>query len=100
MNRFSIKQINISNNNEFQHINPFRIKRTYNAIREQEHNNTPIAFINKQRFKQNEGKNTESLVKHNRPKISEKLKREIELYNYQKRGYNLKILPCNCDKTE
>ena len=100
MNRFSFKQISLSNNNEYQHINPFRIKRTYNAIIDQDHDNSPIAFMNSKRFKQNEGKVSETLVKHNRPKLSEKMRKEIELYNYQRRGYNLKILPCNCDKTE
>ena len=97
MNRFSFKQIYLSNANEYQHINPFRIKRTYNAMLEQDHISPSVTFVNSKRFKQNEGKIPESLIKHNRPKISDKLKREIELYNYQKRGYNLKILPCKCD---
>ena len=97
MNRFSFKQIHLSNNNEYQYINPFRIKRTYNAMLEQDYISPSITFINSKRFKPNEGKAQESLIKHNRPKISEKLRREIELYNYERRGYNLKILPCKCD---
>ena len=98
MNRFSFKQCYLSNANEYPFVNPFRIKRTYNTMLEQDHMSPSTTYINTKRFKQNEGKATESLIRMNRPKISEKLKREIELYNYQRRGYtNIKILPCNCD---
>ena len=97
MNRFTIKQLYSSNGTNYQYINPFRVKRTYNTMIEQDHMMPSPAFINSKRLKQNETKTAESFIKHNRPKISEKLKREIERYNYERRGYNLKILPCNCE---
>ena len=97
MNRFSTKQYHVSNSSICQHLNPYRIKRTYNAMLEQEHITAPTVYMNNKRFKQSESKPAESLIKNNRPKISEKLKREIELYNYERRGYNMKIVPCNCD---
>jgi len=55
---------------------------------EQEHMTSPPVYMNNKRFKQSENKPAESFIKYNRPKISEKLKREIELYNYERRGYN------------
>ena len=97
MNRFSFKQFFLTNSSQYQHINPFRVKRTYNTMLQQDHMSPSTSFINTKRYKPNEGKNSESLIRINRPKISEKLKREIELYNYERRGYNLKVLPCNCN---
>ena len=97
MNRFSSKQYHLSNTINNQHINPYRTKRTYNAMLEQEHLTPTPIFMNTKRFKQSEGKPAESLIKCNRPKMSEKLRREIELYNYERRGYNMKIIPCNCE---
>ena len=97
MNRFSSKQYHPLNSTFCQYMNPYRIKRTYNAMLEQEHMTSPPVYMNNKRFKQSESKPAESFIKYNRPKISEKLKREIELYNYERRGYNMKIIPCNCE---
>ena len=97
MNRFSIKPFHTYSTNNHNHMNPFRIKRTYNTMLEQDHSIPSPGIINPRRQKINEGKPAEPLVKSNRARIPEKLKREIELYNYEKRGYNIKIKPCSCE---
>ena len=97
MNRFSIKPNYISGTNNNNHINPFRIKRTYNMMLEQDHCNPLPVMIGTKRLKQSETSPAESLVKYERTRIPERIKREIELYNYERRGYNFKIKPCSCD---
>ena len=86
-----------SNTNNYTHINPYRIKRTYNTMLEQDKGIPTPSTINSKRLKPNEGKPAESLIKSNKVKIPEKLRREIELYNYERRGYNFKIKPCDCE---
>ena len=79
-------------------INPFRKKRTYNEMIQQDHSiTTPVNFIFKT-AKKNDGKIYESLIKDYKSRIPERLRREIELYNYQKRGLYLKVIPCKCQK--
>ena len=104
LNRFPLKQSHSKNNNNisnFYHVNPFRVKRTYNTMLEQSHNiqNIPSTtnFASK-RLKQGDGKPPESLIKNTKPKIPEKLLREIERYNYQRYGYNMKVIPCPCEE--
>ena len=97
MNRFSTKQYHFSNANNHQYINPFRVKRSYMTMLEQDHLMSSPSYIGSKRLKQSDNKTAESLIKYNRPKISEKLKREIELYNYQRTGYSVKIFPCPCE---
>ena len=100
LNRFSMmKQSHSKNNitiNNTVHINPYRVKRSYNTMLEQDHN-IPYSINFPKRLKQSDAKPAESLIKHNKPKIPEKLLKEIERYNYQRHAYNMKIKPCTCD---
>ena len=104
LNRFSLKQSHSKNNNNtnLYHVNPFRVKRTYNTMLEQSQNiqNIPVSptFTSK-RLKQGDSKPPESLIKSGKPKIPEKLLKEIERYNYQRYGYyNLKVSSCPCEE--
>ena len=106
MNRFSLKQSLLKNNNNnnninsdtnIVHINPFRVKRTYNTMLEQNHcMPTTINFASK-RLKQNDSNPPELLIKNNKPKIPEKILKEIERYNYQRYAYSMKITQCPCE---
>ena len=101
INRFSIKNLYLNNNKNCGNlfVNPYRIKRTYNTMLEQSQQSQNIQntfnFSNK-RLKLCENKPPESIITNNKPKIPEKLLREIERYNYQRFAYNKKIIPCNC----
>ncbi len=101
MNRFSIKQSHSKNNNNitnFYHINPFRVKRNYNTMLEQNQSApSSITFCNK-RLKINDSKLNESLIKTSKPKIPEKLLKEIERYNYQRYAFSMKTSPCSCEE--
>lgn len=101
LNVFSMaKSSHIKNKNDINnaiHINPFRVKRSYNAMLEQDHSSPNTAFLPPKKLKQSEIKSTESLIKNNKPKIPEKILKEIERYNYQRHAYNIKIKPCLCD---
>ena len=95
-NRFAMKQSFSKNNND--RINPFRVKRTYNTMLEQNHSiPTTISFGTK-KLKLNDARPSESLIRHNKPKIPEKFLREIELYNSQRYSYNRKITYCPCQE--
>ena len=103
INRFSIKNSYLNNNKNFGNlfVNPFRMKRTYNTMLEQSQQSPNIQNVNifsNKRLKISEGKPPESIIKNNKPKIPEKLLREIERYNYQRFAYNKKIIPCNCEE--
>ena len=100
MNRFSIKQSHSKNNSNtsFYHVNPFRVKRNYNTMLEQSQNapfNNNFSF---KRLKLSDSKPNESLIKSSKPKIPEKLLKEIERYNYQRYAYNMKPTPCSCEE--
>ena len=98
INRFSIKQ-SYSNNNTTSnifHFNPLRIKRTYNSMLEQSNSIPNIANFASKRLKQSDGKPPESIKRPCRPKIPEKLLKEIENYNHQRFAYNRKIIACPC----
>ena len=99
LNRFSMKQShskNINNSPNFHLFHQVRVKRTYNAMLEQS-NNTPFTFpFSSKRLKQSEGKPPESLIKNSKPKIPEKILKEIERYNSQRYSYNKKIITCPC----
>ena len=99
MNSFSLKESHNNNTttNIF-HINPFRVKRTYNTMLEQNHCIPITINFGTKRLKQNDTNPPESLIKKNKPKIPEKLLREIERYNYQRYAYNTKISPCICEE--
>ena len=103
INRFSIKNSYLNNNKNFGNlfVNPFRMKRTYNTMLEQSQqsqNMQNVSIFSNKRLKISEGKPPESIIKNNKPKIPEKLLREIERYNYQRFAYNKKIIPCNCEE--
>ena len=103
INRFSIMNTYLNNNKNCGNllINPFRIKRTYNTMLEQSQQSQNMQNVNifsNKRLKISEGKPPESIIKNNKPKIPEKLLREIERYNYQRFAYNKKIIPCNCEE--
>ena len=100
LNRFSMMKQSYSNNNNTinnaYYLNPFRVKRTYNTMLEQDHSISYNVNFPK-RLKQSETTPAESLIKHNKPKIPEKILKEIERYNYQRYAYNMKVKPCPCD---
>ena len=95
-NRFSMKQIISKNNNA--HVNPFRVKRTYNTMIEQNHIIPNTINLIPKKLKLNDNRPSESLIKKNKPKITEKLLREIELYNSQRYAYNKKLSLCPCQE--
>ena len=99
ISRFSFKQsiLKANNGNNIYHINPFRVKRTYNAMLEQDHSiQNPINIASK-KLKQSDSKPPETLIKYNKPKIPEKILKEIERYNYQRYQYNMRVNPCPCE---
>ena len=102
LNRFSMKQShskNINNSPNFHLFHQVRVKRTYNAMLEQSNNSQSIPFtfpFSSKRLKQSEGKPPESLIKNTKPKIQQKILKEIERYNSQRYSYNKKIITCPC----
>ena len=102
MNFFSFKQSVLKNNNNttqtISYRNPFRIKRTYINMQEQNHSKPSKINFGSKRLKQNELKPPETLIRNNKPKIPEKLLKEIEKYNYQRYAYNTKITYCPCEQ--
>ena len=100
LNRFSYKQSFQKGNNVmgFFHKNPFRVKRTYNTMIEQDHSIPSTINFASKRLKQCDSKPPESLIKYSKPRIPEKLLKEIERYNYQRNQYNVKVTPCPCDE--
>ena len=100
LNRLSYKQSFQKGNSvmSFFHKNPFRVKRTYNAMIEQDHSIPSTVNFASKRLKLGDSKPPESLIKFNKPKIPEKLLKEIERYNYQRCQYNVKVTPCPCDE--
>ena len=100
MNRFSLKQSLLKNNNtitNIYHKNPFRVRRTYNMMLEQNHCMPTTMNFGSKRLKQNDTNPPEILIKNNKPKIPEKILKEIEKYNYQRYAYNMKITKCPCE---
>ena len=99
INRIPFKQsfLNKNNNTNIFSKNPYRVKRTYNAILEQDHSMPNIVNFIPKRIKQNDTKAPESLIKYNKSKIPEKILKEIERYNYQRYQYNIKVNPCTCE---
>ena len=98
-----MKQSNSKNNNissNVFHVNPYRVKRTYNTMLEQSQSMPPVFTFSAKRLKQSDSKPPESIIKHNKPKIPEKLLREIERYNWQRYAYNKKVSPCPCDNKD
>ena len=103
INRFAMKNLYLNNNKNFGnlYVNPYRIKRTYHTMIEQSQqsqNMQNAVFFSNKRLKLSEGKPPESIIKNNKPKIPEKILKEIERYNYQRFAYNRKIIPCNCEE--
>ena len=97
-NCFSMMKSNNNNDiNNIFHINPFRVKRSYNTMLEQNHTLPYTVHFYSKRLKLSEVKPSESLIKSNKPKIPEKLLKEIERYNYQRHAYNMKLISCPCD---
>ena len=94
----SYSKNNISSN--VFHVNPYRVKRTYNTMLEQSQSMPPVFTFSTKRLKQSDSKPPESIIKYNKPKIPEKLLREIERYNYQRYAYNKKVSPCPCDNKD
>ena len=95
-----MKQSNSKNNNfssNVFHVNPFRKRRNYNTMLEQSQSMPPAFTFSAKRLKLCDSKPPEPILKYNKPKIPEKLLREIERYNYQRFAYNKKISPCPCD---
>ena len=95
MNHYESQKENINNT---QYINPFRKKRNYNEMIQQDKSAITSINFNFKRPKEKEGISHDTLIKNYKPKIPERLRKEIELYNYQRRGLYLKILPCKCEK--
>ncbi len=93
-NRFSMKQIISKNNNA--HVNPFRVKRTYNTMIEQNHIIPNTINLVPKKLKLNDNRPSESLIKKNKPKIPEKLLREIQRYKLHTYAYSMKLTPCTC----
>ena len=91
MNQSYLK--NINNNSIFFKVNPFRVKRNYNTMIEQSK-----ALINEIEFSSRRLKisneKPESLIKITKPKIPEKILKEIERYNRQRYAYSKKLMPC------
>ena len=100
LNRFSYKQSFQKGNSTigFFHKNPYRVKRTYNAMIEQDHSIPSTVNFASKRLLQNDSKPPESLIKFSKPRIPEKLLKEIERYNYQRYQFNVKVTPCPCDE--
>ena len=98
INRFSINQPNINNNNysNIFHVNPYRVKRTYNTMLEQSKLEPNDIMYSSKRLKTNDGKPCESLIKPSKPKIPEKLLREIQRYKLHTYAYSMKLTPCTC----
>ena len=95
MKQSNSKSNNISSN--VFHVNPFRVKRNYNTMLEQSQSMPPVFTFSSKRLKQSDSKPLEPIIKHNKPKIPEKLLKEIERYNYQRFAYNKKVSPCFCN---
>ena len=93
-----IKQSHTNNdiNNVF-HINLFRVKRSYNTMLQQNHSEPYTVNFHSKILKLSEIKPSESLIKNTKPKIPEKLLKEIERYNYQRYAHNMKLIKCPCD---
>ena len=100
INRFSMKQSFFKNNTGINcfHINPYKVKRTYNTILEHNHSMPYTINFGSKQLKQSDTKPSESLIKKHKPKIPEKILREIEKYNYQRYAYNTKVSPCPCQE--
>ena len=101
INRFQMNQSHLKNNNissNAHHVNPLRIKRTYNTMIEQSQSIPSIINFSSKRLKPNDSKTPESLIKYSKPKISEKLLKEIEIYHYQRYSYNMKVSSCPCEE--
>ena len=99
MNCFT-KKPSIKNNNNNQENcrkNPFRVRRNYLTMLEQNHSVPSTVNIGSKRLKQNDIKSAEQLIKNTKPKIPEKILKEMELYHYQRSAYNSKIKTCPCD---
>ena len=60
MNRFSTKQYHFSNANNHQYINPFRVKRSYMTMLEQDHLMSSPSYIGSKRLKQSDNKTCNS----------------------------------------
>lgn len=104
LNRFSLKQSHSKNNNNisnFHLFHPLRVKRAYNTMLEQSNNiqSIPSTFnFNSKRLKQSDSKPPETLIKSNKPKIPEKLLKEIERYNIQRYSFSKRITTCPCEE--
>ena len=92
MNQSYLK--NINNNSNFFKVNPFRVKRNYNTMLEQSKTLIDEIALSSRRLKISNEKPSESLIKITKPKIPEKILKEIERYNRQRYVYSKKLMPC------
>ena len=92
MNQSYLK--NINNNSIFFKVNPFRVKRNYNTMIEQSKALINEIEFSSRRLKISNEKPSESLIKITKPKIPEKILKEIERYNRQRYAYSKKLMPC------
>ena len=100
INNFSNQQQNsrISSNIISFNKNPFKIKRNYTAMGGQTFSENDISKYFNKKLKQKEKNQPESFIKNTKPRISEKLLREIEKYRNQTFAYSYKIKQCPCDE--
>ena len=87
--------IKTNNYNSFL-LNQMRAKRTYDMMNEQNQIAPNRISLNKKLLKKNEGKVQESLIKCIKPRIPEKMLREIERYNIQRQSYNRSKIEILC----
>ena len=95
----SSQQVNNKINSiNYIHLNPFKVKRTYNnSIFCQDSDIQNCGCFNK-KLKQKEHGQVESFIKKSKPKIPENLLREIEKYRYQSFAYSYNINHCTCEE--
>ena len=99
INCFGIKPtIKNNKNNTIENCrkNPFRIRRNYITMMEQNHSVPSNINFGIKRLKQNDTRVSEQLISNNKPKIPEKILKEMELYKYQRYSYNSKMKICSC----
>ena len=98
MNRLYMLQSFLKNNNNSNgfRLNQLRLKRTYNAMLEQSHSGSSNVNLAIKKMKQCEGKAPEPMIKSHKPRIPEKIMKEIERYNEQRYSYSHSLILNNC----
>ena len=100
INNFSNQQQNsrICSNTTPNFRNPFKLKRNYVTMTNQTISENDVSNYFNKKLKQKEKGQPESFIKNTKPRVSEKLLREIEKYRNQTFAYSYKIQHCPCDE--